>query len=322
MSRHRVVIAVYDGVQLLDVAGPLEVFDGADHLLGGGYDVRLASLSGHDAVTSSRVRLGVDVALRDVDELDTLVVAGGWGFREAAGDPELVRQVRRLSGLARRTASVCTGAFLLAEAGLLDGRRATTHWAMCDELAESYPDVAVEPDAIYVRDDAVLTAAGVSTGVDLALGLVEDDHGAEVARTIAKWLVVFLQRPGGQSQFSVWHSAQPVHDRALHELLGEIAANPAGDYRVPVMADRLAMSPRHFTRLFTKEVGTSPGRYVERARVEAARAMLETGQRGIPRRCGFGSAETMRRAFVRQLGIPPSAYRDRFRTAGRPAATH
>ncbi|MER5394187.1 helix-turn-helix domain-containing protein, partial [Saccharopolyspora sp. NPDC002686] len=253
--------------------------------------------------------------LPDVDELDTLVVAGGWQFREAAGDPSLVQQLRRLSERARRTTSVCTGAFLLAEAGLLDGRRATTHWAKCAELAESYPDVVVEPDAIYVRDTPVLTAAGVTAGVDLALALVEDDHGPEVARSIAKWLVVFLQRPGGQSQFSVWNSAKPVRDRALHDLLAEIAANPAGDHRIPAMADRMAMSPRHFTRLFTREVGTSPGRYVEQARVEAARALLETGQRGIARRCGFGSAETMRRAFVRQLGIPPSAYRDRFRTS-------
>ncbi|MDA3650078.1 GlxA family transcriptional regulator [Saccharopolyspora indica] len=322
MNRHRVVILVHDGVQLLDVAGPLEVFDGADQLLRRGYEVLLASPSGRDVIASSRFRLGVDLALQDVDELDTLVVAGGWGSREAAADPELVRQVRRLSERARRTASVCTGAFLLAEAGLLAGRRATTHWAMCDELAASYPDVVVEPDAIYVRDAPLLTAAGVSAGIDLALAMVEDDHGVEVARTIAKWMVVFLQRPGGQSQFSVWHSAQPVHDSALHDLLAEIAANPAGDHRVPVMADRLAMSPRHFTRLFTKQVGTSPGRYVERARVEAARLMLESGQRGIARRCGFGSAETMRRAFVRQLGVPPSTYRDRFSTAGRPAPTH
>ncbi|WP_093157929.1 GlxA family transcriptional regulator [Saccharopolyspora antimicrobica] len=316
MDRHRVVIVVYDGVQLLDVAGPLEVFDGAAHLVDDGYEVRLASLSGDDVVTSSRVRLGVDIALQDVDRLGTLVVAGGWRFRETAGDPELARQLRRLSGLAHRTTSVCTGAFMLAEAGLLDGRRATTHWANCEELAESYPGVEVQPDAIYVRDASVLTAAGVTAGVDLALALVEDDHGPEIARTIAKWLVVFLQRPGGQSQFSVWNSAKPVRDRALHDLLGEIAANPAGDHRVTAMADRLAMSPRHFTRLFTREVGTSPGRYVERARVEAACAMLETGCRGIARRCGFGSAETMRRAFVRQLGIPPSAYRDRFRTTG------
>ncbi|TDD43350.1 GlxA family transcriptional regulator [Saccharopolyspora elongata] len=316
MDRHEVVIAVYDGVQLLDAAGPLEVFDGASRLLDGRYRVRLASLGGRDVVTSSRVRLGVEVALEEITELGTLVVAGGEGTREAMSDAELIGQVRRLAGLAERIASVCSGAFLLAEAGLLDGRRATTHWAMCHELAASYPAVTVEPDSIYVRDAPLVTAAGVTAGVDLALALVEDDHGAEPARTLAKWLVVFLQRPGGQSQFSVWNSAPPVGDRALRELLGDISACPAGDYSVPAMAARLAMSPRHFTRLFTREVGTSPGRYVERARVEAARALLEADRDGVARRCGFGSAETMRRAFLRQLGVPPSAYRDRFRTAG------
>ncbi|SDZ43548.1 Transcriptional regulator GlxA family, contains an amidase domain and an AraC-type DNA-binding HTH domain [Saccharopolyspora shandongensis] len=316
MDRHEVVIAVYDGVQLLDAAGPLEVFDGASRLLAGRYRVRLASLGGRDVVTSSRVRLGVEIALEEITELGTLVVAGGEGIREAISDAELIRQIRRLAGLAERITSVCSGAFLLAEAGLLDGRRATTHWAMCHELAASYPAVTVEPDSIYVRDAPLVTAAGVTAGVDLALTLVEDDHGAEPARTLAKWLVVFLQRPGGQSQFSVWNSAPPVDDRALRELLGDISACPAGDYSVPAMAARLAMSPRHFTRLFTREVGTSPGRYVERARVEAARALLEAGRGGVARRCGFGSAETMRRAFLRQLGVPPSAYRDRFRTAG------
>ncbi|MGW5648342.1 GlxA family transcriptional regulator [Saccharopolyspora sp. NPDC003752] len=316
MDRHEVVIAVYDGVQLLDAAGPLEVFDGAARLLDGRYRVRLASLGGRDVVTSSRVRLGVEAALEEITELGTLVVAGGEGTREAMSDAELIGQIRRLAGLAERITSVCSGAFLLAEAGLLDGRRATTHWAMCHELAASYPAVTVEPDSIYVRDAPLVTAAGVTAGVDLALALVEDDHGAEPARTLAKWLVVFLQRPGGQSQFSVWNSAPPVGDRALRELLGDISACPAGDYSVPAMAARLAMSPRHFTRLFTKEVGTSPGRYVERARVEAARALLEADRGGVARRCGFGSAETMRRAFLRQLGVPPSAYRDRFRTAG------
>jgi transcriptional regulator GlxA family with amidase domain len=314
--RREVVIAVYDGVQLLDAAGPLEVFDSASQALDGGYRVRLASLGGRDIVTSSKVRLGVEIALEAITDLDTLVVAGGLGFREAMLDAELIGQVRRLAECAERITSVCSGAFLLAEAGLLDARRVTTHWAMCRELAESYPAVTVDPDAIYVRDPPLVTAAGVTAGIDLSLALVEDDHGAELARTLAKWLVVFLQRPGGQSQFSVWNSARPAPDHALRDLLGDIAAHPSGDYSIPSMAARLAMSPRHFTRLFTKEVGTSPGRYVERARVEAARSLLETGQGGVARRCGFGSAETMRRAFLRQLGVPPSAYRDRFRTAG------
>jgi transcriptional regulator GlxA family with amidase domain len=314
-----VLVVVYDGVQLLDVAGPVEVFDGASRLSrGGGYQVRLAAVGGCDVTTSSGVRLGVDVDVAEEPPApDTLLVAGGWGYRTAARDPDVVAQVRRLAEGARRVTSVCTGAFVLAEAGLLDGRRATTHWASCAKLAEAYPAVTVEPDAIFVRDAPVVTAAGVTAGVDLALSLVEEDHGAALARRVAKWLVVFMQRPGGQSQFSVWQDTRPVPDEALRQLLADIAANPGADLSLPAMAARLATSVRHFSRLFTRQVGTSPGRYVERARVEAARTLLEGGQEGVEavaRSCGFGTAETMRRAFLRQLGVPPSAYRSRFRS--------
>nr|WP_249124230.1 GlxA family transcriptional regulator [Saccharopolyspora erythraea] len=316
MSSHDVAVVVYDGVQLLDVAGPVEVFDGATRATGGGYRVRVLSPGGRTVRAASGVRLGADADLADTAlSPDTLVIAGGVGFSDAVGDPEVVGHVRRLAAGARRVASVCTGAFLLAEAGLLRGRSATTHWAYCAELARTYEDVTVLPDSIYVRDAPMLTAAGVTAGIDLALAMVEDDHGAEVARTVAKWLVVFLQRPGGQSQFSIWNQSRPVRDEALRELLGDIAAHPAGDLSITAMARRMSMSARHFSRLFTREVGTSPGRYVERARVEAARSLLEAGHRGVARRCGFGSAESMRRAFLRELGVPPAAYRDRFRTA-------
>ena len=311
---------VYDGVQLLDVAGPLEVFDAAARALGGAcgdhYRLRLASAGGRNVTTSSGVPLGVDTDLATANgPLDTLLVAGGWGFTEALGDKELVDHVRRLSATARRTASVCTGAFVLAEAGLLDSRRATTHWAYCATMAEIYPSVRVEPDALFVEDGQVVTAAGVTAGVDLALFLIERDHGPAVAREVAKWLVVFLQRPGGQSQFSVWSRTRAPGDAGLRRLLRDIGADPAGDFSVPAMAERLSISPRHLSRLFAREIGTSPGRYVERARVEAARMLLETGQDGVAlvaRRCGFGTAETMRRAFVRELGVPPSACRHRF----------
>jgi transcriptional regulator GlxA family with amidase domain len=264
------------------------------------------------------VRIGVDLDLEHLSQApDTLVVPGGWGSRAAIRDGDLVDHVRRLAGGARRVTSVCSGAFVLAEAGLLDGRRVTTHWAYCAQLAEAYPAVTVEPDAIFVRDTPVVTSAGVTAGVDLALALVEEDHGAALARTIARWLVVFMQRPGGQSQFSVWQHARPVTDEALQQLLADIAADPGADLSLPAMASRLATSVRHFSRLFARQVGISPGRYVERARVESARTLLESGHEGVEavaRSCGFGTAETMRRAFLRQVGVPPSAYRSHFRS--------
>jgi transcriptional regulator GlxA family with amidase domain len=311
-----VVVVVYDGIALLDVAGPTEVFDGARRAVPDAYRVRLASVGGRDVTASSGVRLGVALDLADVPGTpDTVVVAGGWGYADAVAEPRLVEGVGRLAARARRMTSVCTGAFVLAEAGLLDGRRATTHWASCETLARDYPAVRVEPDAIFVRDGPVVTAAGVSAGMDLALALVEDDHGAELARQLAKWLVIFLQRPGGQSQFSIWSRTGVPADEALRRLLGDIAADPAADLSVPAIAERLSISPRHVTRVFAREVGMSPGRYVERVRVEAAGTLLENGGDGvdaIARRCGFGTAETMRRAFLRERGVPPSAYRARF----------
>ncbi|WP_308190370.1 GlxA family transcriptional regulator [Pseudonocardia sp. TRM90224] len=315
---HEVVIVVYDGVQLLDVAGPMEVFDAARRILGGsGYRVRLTSLDGNDVVSGAGARLGVAAPITEIHDVDTLVIAGGWGFSAAATEPPLIAQIRRLSARATRVSSVCTGAFVLATAGLFDGHRATTHWAFCEALRTKHPRIDVEPDAIFVRDGRIVTAAGVTAGVDLALAMVEHDHGATLARTVARWLVVFLQRPGGQSQFSTWTEAGACSDDALRKLVSEIAADPAADFSVPAIAQRLSVSPRHVSRLFRRELGTSPGRYVERARVEAARIRLESGRDGIDvvaRRCGFGTAETMRRAFIRELNVPPSAYRERFAT--------
>jgi len=326
MEAAEVLVVVYDGVQFLDVAGPVEVFDGAARALGGGgYRVRLASAGGRDVLTSSGVRLGVHADLAGVrGGVDTLLVAGGWGYAGAAADRELTGAVRRLAGGARRVGSVCTGAFVLAGAGLLEGRRATTHWAFCAELERACPAAAVEPDAMFVRDGPVATSAGVTAGVDLALALVEEDHGPGLARLVAKWLVMFLQRPGGQSQFSTWPPGQPpAGDRPaggpLGELLRDITARPAADFSVPAMAGRLSMSPRHFSRVFARHTGVSPGRYVERTRVAAARARLEAGDDGVEtvaRQSGFGTAETMRRSFLRELGIPPSACRARFARAG------
>ncbi len=313
----RVLIVAVDGFQLLDVAGPAEVFDAASKLMGGGYRVQLATPGGTEVRSESRLRLGADLDLASVrGPLDTLVVAGGFGARRAAEDESIVRHVARLARQARRVTSVCTGAELLAAAGLLDGRRATTHWAWCDALASRYPATAVEPDRIFVRDGNIATSAGVTAGMDLALALVEEDHGPELARTAARWLVLFMQRPGGQSQFSERLAPPVPRTASLRPLLDAIVADPAGDHRNETLAERASMSERHLVRRFAAELRTTPARFVERVRVEAAREALEQGStvEAAAWRSGFGSAEVMRRAFLRVLGVGPSDYRDRFTT--------
>jgi transcriptional regulator GlxA family with amidase domain len=233
-------------------------------------------------------------------------------------DAATVEWIRRMDARARRTAGVCSGAFLLARAGLLDGRRATTHWRNCAELARRFPRVTVEPDRIYVRDGRISTSAGVTAGMDLALALVEDDLGGELARDVARQLVLFLRRPGGQSQFSVALDAPLASRPSLRDLQTWIHAHPDADLGVEALARRMAMSPRNFARVFTRELATTPARYVERARVEAARQWLEDSRAGVDEvagACGFGSAETLRRAFQRLLGVSPSAYRETFARA-------
>lgn len=311
-----VLVVGYDGATLLDIAGPLEVFDGAAQVRGG-YRVRLAGPGGGFAVTAG-LRLEAEDLREVAGPVDTVVVVGGPGYTDAAADAALLAHLRRLAGTARRVAGVCTGAFVLAAAGLLDGCRATTHWAHCAELA-AHPGVEVVPDAIFVQDGRTTTSAGVTAGIDLALALVEQDHDAALARLLARWLVVFLQRPGGQSQFSVRSRVPPVREPGLRAVLDAVVEDPARPWTVAEMARRAAMSPRHFARVFPRRVGVSPARYVERARVEAAATALETGDEGldvVARRCGFGSAETLRRAFLRVLGVTPGSYRHRFRTTG------
>ncbi|MBW4717708.1 GlxA family transcriptional regulator [Saccharothrix obliqua] len=311
-----VLIVGFPGAALLDVAGPADVF-GAAAKARGGYRVRIAAVGGD--FDASGVRLAAE-DLRDVTgPVDTLVVVGGHGFEEAARDVELAEHLRRLASGSRRVASVCTGTFPLAAAGLLAGARVTTHWAYCARLAAEHPSLEVVPDAIYVCDGRVATSAGVTAGIDLALALLEQDHDAALARLVARWLVVFMQRPGGQSQFSVRARVPPVREPGLRALLDAIAEDPAAPWTVDLMARRAAMSPRHFARVFPRRVGVPPARYVERARVEAAAGALESGDEGldvVARRSGFGSAETMRRAFLRVLGVTPGGYRDRFRTTG------
>ncbi|WP_055585229.1 GlxA family transcriptional regulator [Peterkaempfera griseoplana] len=314
-----VTVFVFPGVRLLDVTGPIEVFASANEF-GGRYRVQIASEDGAEVITSSGTRLRAD---RSVDDLsgpcDLLLVPGGPEWETLIKDEGLLDAVRRLDATARRTASVCTGAFLLAAAGLLDGRRATTHWRHARQLALRFPSVQVDADAIFVRDGRMMTSAGVSTGIDLSLALVEEHHGAEVARSVAKDMVIFLQRPGGQSQFSVRSRASHIHQEMLRQVLDAVVENPGANHTLPAMARRAGVSVRHMTRLFHEEAGTTPARYVEQVRVEAAQVLLETGDDPmavVARRSGFGSPESLRRAFVRQVGVTPGAFRARFRTAG------
>lgn len=327
-SDKQVLIVIYPGVQSLDVTGPLEVFHGAQRALHtqgrGGYATRIVAAGGRSVTTSSGMTIVPDGPLpRQTERIDTLIVPGGEGRRSAIEDAALLGWIVRAARAARRLTSVCTGSFLLAEAGLLDGRRATTHWAYAEKLARRYPAVQVDPDPIYVRDGSVWTSAGVTAGMDLALALVEEDHGRELSLQIARHLVLFLRRPGNQSQFSATLGAQQPAREPLREIQREVLEDVAGQHTVEAMAARAHMSPRHFARAFRAETGITPARYVERVRLEAARRLLEeTGQpvAAIAAGCGFGSAETMRRAFLRALQVGPAEYRRRFQAAPGSAA--
>jgi transcriptional regulator GlxA family with amidase domain len=309
MSGRNVLILLFAGVQSLDVTGPLEVFAGA----GAAYRVMTASPDGAAVRTSSGLTLAADADLSAVPPPDTVVVPGGEGTRDT--DPVIVEWLRAHASRARRVVSVCSGAFLLAEAGLLAGRRATTHWRVCGTLARRYPDVQVDPEPIFVRDGPIATSAGVTAGIDLALALVEEDLGRDVALAIARHLVMFLRRPANQTQFSTQLSAQVASRPGLREVQRWIADNPHADLSVPALARRASLSPRQFARAFTAEVGETPGRYVDGVRLETARRLLEESDDSIDRiaaRCGYGTSEAMRRAFVRVLGVPPAEYRRRF----------
>ncbi|MBV8787620.1 MAG: GlxA family transcriptional regulator [Mycobacterium sp.] len=312
----KVVIVGFPAVQALDVVGPHDVFTTASLLTGGGYEVAMSSPDGEPVTTSTGLKFVAEPLPDPCDAIDTVVLPGGGGVDAARCNPELMDWIKAVSGNARRVVSVCTGAFLAAESGLLDGCRATTHWAFAERLASEFPNVDVDPDPIFVRSsDRVWTAAGVTAGIDLALSLVEDDHGTEIAQTAARWLVLYLRRPGGQTQFAapVW---MPRAKRApIREVQEAIEAEPGHPHSIGDLARRAAMSPRHFTRVFTDEVGEAPGHYVERIRTEAARRQLEQTDDtvvAIASRCGFGTAETMRRNFLRRVGISPDQYRKAF----------
>jgi transcriptional regulator GlxA family with amidase domain len=321
-SKRQVVLVGFDGMQLLNLVGPAEMLDAATQVLGGdrGYRVVIATPDGAPVRGSAGMRLAADMALGHVRPraVDTMIVGGGMRVDEVAGDERLTTGLQRVSAGARRTCSVCTGAFLLAGAGLLDGRGATTHWAFCSELARRHPRVKVEPDRIFVRDEWVMTSAGSTAGMDLTLALIEEDHGPDVARAVARWTVMFLQRPGGQSQFSERLQLPGTIASPIRRIVDAIVAEPAADHRLPQLAARAAISERHLRRTFAGQTGTTPARFVERIRVEAAREQLERGAAPIETlaaSCGFGSAETMRRAFLRVLGVGPSDYRARFRAS-------
>ena len=316
-SPKTVLVVAYPEVQLLDVAGPLEVFALAERFRAGSYRVEVVTSDGRPLRTSSGLELVPHAPVDAYEQgADTVLVAGGNGTVTAMGDDHLVKWLQTAAPRCRRVASVCSGAFLLATAGLLDGRRATTHWSVCDELARAFPSTTVDADAIYVRDGPVATSAGITAGMDLALALIEEDLGRELALEVARWLVLFVRRPGGQSQFSTQLRAQAAERVPLRELQTWIVENPTADLSVGALASRVAMSPRHFARVFARETGVTPAAYVEASRVDLARRLLEEtglGLDAVADGAGFGSVETLRRAFHRTLGVAPSDYRSRFR---------
>ncbi|WP_231706438.1 MULTISPECIES: GlxA family transcriptional regulator [Tsukamurella] len=313
-----VVVVAYDGVRLLDVAGPLEVFSAVSDT--SAYRTTTVSPNGGIVVTHTVTQLLTDSsATLGERTIDTLIVPGAVDWMNLMIDGRLRQLVLALAPRSRRIVSVCAGAFVLAAAGLLDGHRAATHWKLADKLACRFPGVDVDSDAIYVRSGRTYSSAGVSAGIDLSLALVEEDLGPEVSRDVARDLVVFMQRPGGQSQFSVRLSAPATNREPLRALLDTIIADPTLDHRLEALSERCGYSGRHLTRLFHRELDTTPARYVEVVRIEAARSLLEQTNSTldlVAARSGFGSTETLRRVFVRELGVPPEAYRRRFSTSG------
>ncbi|MFJ6573903.1 GlxA family transcriptional regulator [Streptomyces sp. NPDC091292] len=312
---HRVAFLAFDGVTLLDVSGPLEVLTQAGRL-GHPYAPVVVSPRGGDITTSSGLVLAATTAVAGAGAVDTLVVAGADRLAEEASGDELLSAAAVLAEGAPRVAAVCTGAFVLAELGLLDGRRATTHWRHAKTLARRYPRIRVEPDALHIRDGRYVTSAGISAGIDLALALVEDDHGADAARDAARELVVFMQRPGGQSQFSTALVTPPARSDVLRSLTASVLADPAADHSLPALATSAALSTRHLARLFQTEFGTTPARWVERVRLDRAQQLLLDGHSvtSAARHSGLGSDETLRRAFARHLNTTPTEYRRRFTT--------
>jgi transcriptional regulator GlxA family with amidase domain len=310
----KVVIIGPPPVQILDVTGPLEVFSNAP-----GYDIQLANPGLERTLQTSRgVVLADATPIADVQgPIDTLVIAGGPGAENGSYDPNFIAWIAKAGSQARRVASICTGAFLLAEAGLLNGKQAVTHWTFCDRLAREYPKVAVRPEPIFLRDGSIYTSAGITAGIDLSLTLVEEDHGHETALRIARFLVMFLVRPGGQAQYSHMLSHQAITSQPLRELQVWMLQHLRERLTVESLAERIGMSARHFTRVCLRETGMNPGQFVDRMRVEAAQQIIDSSSRGLKEiadSCGFQSADAMRRTFLRVLGVTAAEYASRFKS--------
>ena len=315
-------IVAYPGIEVLDLTGPMEVFAFANiGLQRSGictepaYPTQVLAAQPGPITASCGLQIIANKAYSDVqDGIDTLLIVGTVDVSCLLCDPALQDWVRAMAPRVRRLAAICTGAFLLAESGLLDGRRATSHWDYCDWLARDYPQVTVEPDRIFVRDGSILTSGGVTSGIDLALSMVEEDWGSELALLVARYLVVFLKRPGGQSQFSAYLTSE-AHRPELKDLQAWIMLHLCEDLRVETLAERMCMSPRNFARFFLTETGMTPAKFVELARIDAARHYLGSTRLSIEvvaDKSGFGDPERMRRAFIRQLGINAQSYRERF----------
>ena len=323
----RIVFVGAPGTEILDLVGPLQVFARASDMYCRAnpgarpiYSVEVVSISSRRSLTANcGLGFTADKTFREVrSKIDTLLVAGGDAIERNEINADAVRWLKKIAARSRRVGSVCTGAMLLARAGLLDGRRATTHWNWCEVLIRRAPRADVDPNPIFVRDENVYTSAGVTAGMDLALALVEEDHGSKLALQVARNLVLYLRRPGGQSQFSAALSLQATDRKPLRELEAWVLDNLHKTLTVPVLAQRVAMSPRNFARVFTQEMKTTPAKFVERLRVEAARRRLEESQNSmeaIASDCGFGNVNSMRNVFQRTLKIPPGHYRRHFRHA-------
>ncbi len=324
MTTRRIIILVFPGFQNLDAMGPLEVFaaarDADGHQL---YQVEIWAETAGPVATSSGLQVLVEHGFGPtVPSCDTLIVAGGRGTEDACRNARLTAWIAETAGHARRVASVCTGALVLAAAGLLAGRRAVTHWNWCGTLAALHPDVTVETDPIFVQDGTVWTSAGVTAGMDLSLALVEADCGRDVALAIARDFVMYMKRPGGQTQFSATLQAQATGPGRIGETQGFILDHLAADLSVAALSDRAGMSPRNFARAFQRDTGTTPAEFVEQARIDAARRLLEDAPErsveAIAAACGFSHADVLRRAFQRRTGVSPGDYRDRFRSTVTP----
>lgn len=321
----RIAMLVYDGCAAIDAVGPLEVFAFANFwiqmtgkLSVPGYSMSVIGERPDPIRTFSGIQMVPDCVIgANDDDIDTLLIAGGPDVEPARRNPALIDWVRGMAQRVRRIGSICTGAFLLGESNVLEGRRATTHWAYCDRLAEAFPSTIVESDRIFVRDGAVYCSGGVTAGIDLCLYMIEEDWGREAATGTARGMVTFPSRPGGQAQFRSYFVSENRANRNFRELQEWINANPHADLSVESLAQRMHMSPRHFTRLFDQQVGMSPAKFVELARLSSAFFLLEQTllpMDNVAKRCGFGTAENMRRSFQRHLKVSPQDYRTRFRS--------